>query len=118
MKRVSRNLQSVIKSDNNPVFNGAVFSGSMYTVSYILNEVDNNVHRNIQCVVEVLLGKVDGNQVACCTPYNMKFYEEIDGKLKPLLLWSWEYDTPEFRKNYNYVNNVIKRLFKKGKINV
>ena len=42
MKRVSRNLQSVIKSDVH-----AVFGGTMYTVSYILNEKDNTVHRNI-----------------------------------------------------------------------
>lgn len=33
MKRVSRNLQSVIKSDVH-----AIFGGTMYTVSYILNE--------------------------------------------------------------------------------
>lgn len=39
MKRVSRNLQSVIKSDVKPVF-----GGTMYTVSYILNEKDNTVH--------------------------------------------------------------------------
>ena len=36
MKRVSRNLQSVIKSDVH-----AIFGGTMYTVNYILNEKDN-----------------------------------------------------------------------------
>ena len=52
MKRVSRNLQSVIKSDVKPVF-----GGTMYAISYILNEKDNTVHRNILCLVEVLACK-------------------------------------------------------------
>lgn len=70
MKRVSRNLQSVIKSDVKPVF-----GGTMYTVSYILNEKDNTVHRNILCLVEVLLSKKDNELIASCTPHNMKFFE-------------------------------------------
>lgn len=114
MKRVSRNLQSVIKSDVKPVF-----GGTMYTVSYILNEKDNTVHRNILCLVEVLLSKKDNELIASCTPHNMKFFEiKKNGEPEQLYLWSWEFMTDEFKKNYNYVNNTINRLYKKGKINV
>lgn len=113
MKRVSRNLQSVIKSDVHPVF-----GGTMYTVSYVLNENDNTVHRNIQCLVEVLPGKKNDEPIASCTPHNMRFYEVIDGKPKQLYLWSWEYMSDDFKKNCNYVNNVVNRLYKKGKIDV
>ena len=114
MKRVSRNLQSVIKSDVH-----AVFGGTMYTVSYILNEKDNTVHRNILCLVEVLTGKKDDKPIASCTPHNMKFFEiKENGEPEQLYLWSWEFMTDEFKKNYNYVNNTINRLYKKGKINV
>lgn len=71
MKRVSRNLQSVIKSDVH-----AIFGGTMYTVNYILNEKDNTVHKNILCLVEVLLCKKNDNElIASCTPSNMKFFE-------------------------------------------
>lgn len=113
MKRVSRNLQSVIKSDVKPIF-----GGTMYTVNYILNEKDNTVHRNILCLVEVLPGKKDDELIASCTPHNMRFYEVIDDNLEQLYLWSWEYMSDEFKKNYNYVYNVVNRLYKKGKINV
>lgn len=113
MKRVSRNLQSVIKSDVH-----AIFGGTMYTVSYVLNENDNTVYRNIQCLVEVLPGKKNDEPIASCTPSNTRFYEVIDGKPEQLYLWSWEYMTDDFKKNYNYVNNTINRLYKKGKINV
>lgn len=113
MKRVSRNLQSVIKSDVKPIF-----GGTMYTVNYILNEKDNTVHRNILCLVEVLPGKKDDELIASCTPCNTRFYEVIDDNLEQLYLWSWEYMSDEFKKNYNYVNNVVNRLYKKGKINV
>lgn len=114
MKRVSRNLQSVIKSDVKPIF-----SGTMYTVNYILNEKDNTVHRNILCLVEVLPAKKDDKPIASCTPYNMKFFElKENGEPEQLYLWSWEFMTDEFKKNYNYVNNAINRLYKKGKINV
>ena len=114
MKRVSRNLQSVIKSDVH-----AIFGGTMYTVSYILNEKDNTVHRNILCLVEVLLFKKDNELIASCTPSNMKFFEiKENGEPEQLYLWSWEFMTDEFKKNYNYVNNTINRLYEKGKINV
>ena len=114
MKRVSRNLQSVIKSDVH-----AVFGGTMYTVSYILNEKDNTVHKNILCLVEVLPGKKGDEFIASCTPHNMKFFEiKENGEPEQLYLWSWEFMTDEFKKNYNYVNNTINRLYKKGKINV
>lgn len=114
MKRVSRNLQSVIKSDVH-----AVFGGTMYTVSYILNEKDNTVHRNILCLVEVLAGKKGDELITSCTPHNMKFFEiKENGEPEQLYLWSWEFMTDEFKKNYNYVNNTINRLYKKGKINV
>ena len=114
MKRVSRNLQSVIKSNAY-----AIFGGTMYTVSYILNEKDNTVHRNILCLVELLLSKKDNELIASCTPHNMKFFEiKENGEPEQLYLWSWEFMTDEFKKNYNYVNNTINRLYKKGKINV
>lgn len=114
MKRVSRNLQSVIKSDVKPVF-----GGTMYTVNYILNEKDNTVHRNILCLVEVLLSKKDNELIASCTPDNMKFFEiKENGEPEQLHLWIWQLMTDEFKKNYNYVNNTINRLYKKGKINV
>lgn len=114
MKRVSRNLQSVIKSDVKPVF-----GGTMYIVNYILNEKDNTVHKNILCLVEVLLSKKDDKPIASCTPSNMKFFEiKKNGEPEQLYLWSWEFMTDEFKKNYNYVNNTINRLYKKGKINV
>ena len=114
MKKVSRNLQSVIKSDVKPIF-----GGTMYTVNYILNEKDNTVHRNILCLVEVLLSKKDNELIASCTPNNMKFFEiKENGEPEQLYLWSWEFMTDEFKKNYNYVNNTINRLYKKGKINV
>ncbi len=95
MKRVSRNLQSVIKSDVKPVF-----GGTMYIVNYILNEKDNEL-------------------IASCTPHNMKFFEiKENGEPEQLHLWKWVFMTDEFKKNYNYVNNTINRLYKKGKINV
>lgn len=113
-ERVSRNLQSVIKSDVKPVF-----GGTMYIVNYILNEKDNTVHRNILCLVEVLPGKKDNELIASCTPHNMKFFEiKENGEPEQLYLWSWEFMTDKFKKNYNYVNNTINRLYKKGKINV
>ena len=114
MKRVCRNLQSVIKSDVKPIF-----GGTMYTVNYILNEKDNTVHRNILCLVEVLASKKGDELIASCTPSNMKFFEiKENGEPEQLYLWSWEFMTDEFKKNYNYVNNTINRLYKKGKINV
>lgn len=114
MKRVSRNLQSVIKSDVKPIF-----GGTMYTVNYILNEKDNTVHRNILCLVEVLLTKKDNELIASCTPHNMKFFEiKENGEPEKLHLWIWQLMSDEFKKNYNYVNNTINRLYKKGKINV
>lgn len=70
MKRVSRNLQSVIKSGVH-----AIFGGTMYTVNYILNEKDNTVHKNILCLVEVLPAKKDDKLIVSCTPHNMKFFE-------------------------------------------
>lgn len=94
------------------------FGGTMYTVSYILNEKDNTVHRNILCLVEVLLSKKDNELIASCTPSNMKFFEiKENGEPEQLYLWSWEFMTDDFKKNYNYVNNTINRLYKKGKIN-
>ena len=114
MKRVSRNLQSVIKSGVH-----AIFGGTMYTVNYILNEKDNTVHKNILCLVEVLPAKKDDELIVSCTPHNMKFFEiKENGEPEQLYLWSWEFMTDEFKKNYNYVNNIINRLYKKGKINV
>lgn len=114
MKRVSRNLQSVIKSGVH-----AIFGGTMYTVNYILNEKDNTVHKNILCLVEVLSAKKDDELIVSCTPHNMKFFEiKENGEPEQLYLWSWEFMTDEFKKNYNYVNNTINRLYKKGKINV
>ncbi len=91
----------------------------MYTVNYILNEKDNTVHKNILCLVEVLPAKKDGELIVSCTPHNMKFFEiKENGEPEQLYLWSWEFMTDEFKKNYNYVNNIINRLYKKGKINV
>ena len=114
MKRVSRNLQSVIKSGVH-----AIFGGTMYTVNYILNEKDNTVHKNILCLVEVLPAKKGDELIVSCTPHNMKFFEiKENGEPEQLYLWSWEFMTDEFKKNYNYVNNTINRLYKKGKINV
>ena len=114
MKRVSRNLQSVIKSDVH-----AIFGGTMYTVNYILNEKDNTVHRNILCLVEVLLSKQDNELIVNCTLRNMKFFEiKENGEPEQLYLWSWEFMTDEFKKNYIYVNNTINGLYKKGKIDV
>lgn len=91
----------------------------MYVVNYILNEKDNTVHKNILCLVEVLPTKKDDELIVSCTPHNMKFFEiKENGEPEQLYLWSWEFMTDEFKKNYNYVNNTIKRLYKKGKINV
>ena len=70
MKKVSRNLQSVIKSDVH-----AIFGGTMYMINYIINEKDNTVHRNIQCIVEVLPDKRDDELIASCILRNMKFFE-------------------------------------------
>ena len=84
MKRVSRNLQSVIKSNAY-----AIFGSTMYTVSYILNEKDNTVHRNIQCLVEVFPSKKDDELIASCTPSNMKFFEiKENGEPEQLYIWS------------------------------
>ena len=114
MKKVSRNLQSVIKSDVKPIF-----GGTMYMINYIINEKDNTVHRNIQCLVEVLPDKRDDELIASCTPCNMKFFEiKENGESEQLYLWSWEYMTNDFKKNYSYVNNIINRLYKKGEIDV
>lgn len=91
----------------------------MYTVNYILNEKDNTVHKNILCLVEVLPAKKDDELIVSCTPHNMKFFEiKENGEPEQLYLWSWEFMTDEFKKNYNYVNNTINGLYKKGKINV
>ena len=69
--------------------------------------------------MEVLAGKKDDELIASCTPHNMKFFEiKENGEPEQLYLWSWEFMTDEFKKNYNYVNNTINRLYKKGKINV
>ena len=114
MKRVSRNLQSVIKSDVKPIFGGTI-----YMINYIINEKDDTVHRNIQCLVEVLPSKKDDELIVNCTLRNMKFFEiKENGKPEQLYFWSWEYMTDDFKKNYIYVNNVINRLYKKGKIDV
>ena len=114
MKKVSRNLQSVIKSDVH-----AIFGGTMYMINYIINEKDNTVHRNIRCLVEVLPSKKDDELIVNCTLRNMKFFEiKENGEPEQLYLWSWEFMTDEFKKNYIYVNNTINGLYKKGKINV
>ena len=114
MKRVSRNLQSVIKSDVKPIF-----GGTMYMINYIINEKDNTVHRNIQCLVELLPSKKDDELIVNCTLRNMKFFEiKENGEPEQLYFWSWEYMTDEFKKNYIYVNNTINRLYKNGKIDV
>ena len=114
MEKVSRNLQSVIKSDAKPIF-----GGTMYMINYIINEKDDKVHRNILCLVEVLPGKKDNELIASCTPHNMKFFEiKENGEPEQLYLWSWEFMTDEFKKNYIYVNNTINRLYKNGKIDV
>ena len=84
MKRVIRNLKSVIKSDVKPVF-----GGNMYTVSYILNEKYNTLHRNIRCLVEVFPSKKDDELIASCTPSNMKFFEiKENGEPEQLYIWS------------------------------
>ena len=114
MEKVSRNLQSVIKSDVKPIF-----GGTMYMINYIINEKDNTVHRNIQCLVELLPSKKDDELIVNCTLHNMKFFEiKENGEPKQLYLWSWEFMTDEFKKNYIYVNNTINRLYKNGKIDV
>lgn len=114
MKRVSRNLQSVIKSDVKPIFGGTI-----YMINYIINEKDDTVHRNIQCFVEVLPSKKDDELIVNCALRNMIFFEiKKNGKPEQLYFWSWEYMTDDFKKNYIYVNNVINRLYKKGKIDV
>ena len=114
MKRVSRNLQSVIKSDVKPIF-----GGTMYMINYIINEKDDTVHRNIQCLVEVLPSKKDDELIVNCTLRNMKFFEiKENGEPEQLYFWSWEYMTDDFKKNYIYVNNTINRLYKNGKIDV
>ena len=114
MEKVSRNLQSVIKSDVKPIF-----GGTMYMINYIINEKDDTVHRNIQCLVEVLPSKKDDELIVNCTLRNMKFFEiKENGKPEQLYFWSWEYMTDEFKKNYIYVNNTINRLYKNGKIDV
>ena len=114
MKKVSRNLQSVIKSDVKPIF-----GGTMYMINYIINEKDNTVHRNIQCLVEVLPSKKNDELIVNCTLRNMKFFEiKENGEPEQPYLWSWEYMTDEFKKNYIYINNTINRLYKNGKIDV
>ena len=114
MEKVSRNLQSVIKSDAKPIF-----GGTMYMINYIINEKDNTVHRNIQCLVELLPSKKDDELIVNCTLHNMKFFKiKENGELEQLYLWSWEFMTDEFKKNYIYVNNTINRLYKNGKIDV
>ena len=114
MKRVSRILQSVIKSDVH-----AIFGGTMYMINYIINEKDNTVHRNIQCLAELLPSKKDDELIVNCTLHNMKFFEiKENGEPEQLYLWSWEFMTDEFKKNYIYVNNTINRLYKNGKIDV
>ena len=114
MEKVSRNLQSVIKSDAKPIF-----GGTMYMINYIINEKDNTVHRNIQCLVELLPSKKDDELIVNCTLRNMKFFEiKENGEPEQLYLWSWEYMTDEFKKNYIYINNTINRLYKNGKIDV
>ena len=114
MEKVSRNLQSVIKSDVKPIF-----GGTMYMINYTINEKDNTVHRNIRCLVEVLPNKKDDELIVNCTLHNMKFFEiKENGEPEQLYLWSWEFMTDEFKKNYIYVNNTINRLYKNGKIDV
>ena len=114
MEKVSRNLQSVIKSDVKPIF-----GGTMYMINYTINEKDNTVHRNIKCLVEVLPSKKDDELIVNCTLRNMKFFEiKENGEPEQLYLWSWEFMTDEFKKNYIYVNNTINGLYKKGKIDV
>lgn len=114
MEKVSRNLQSVIKSDAKPIF-----GGTMYMINYIINEKDNTVHRNIQCLVELLPSKKDDELIVNCTLRNMKFFEiKENGETEQLYLWSLEYMTDDFKKNYIYVNNTINRLYKNGKIDV
>lgn len=114
MEKVSRNLQSVIKSDVKPIF-----GGTMYMINYVINEKYNTIHRNIQCLVEVLPSKKDDELIVNCTLRNMKFFEiKENGEPEQLYLWSLEYMTDEFKKNYIYVNNTINRLYKKGKIDV
>lgn len=114
MEKVSRNLQSVIKSDVKPIF-----GGTMYMINYIINEKDDTVHRNIQCLVEVLPSKKNDELIVNCTLRNMKFFEiKENGKPEQLYFWSWEYMTDDFKKNYIYVNNTINRLYKNGKIDV
>ena len=114
MEKVSRNLQSVIKSDAKPIF-----GGTMYMINYIINEKDNTVHRNIQCLVELLPSKKDDELIVNCTLHNMKCFEiKENGEQEQLYLWSWEFMTDEFKKNYIYVNNTINRLYKNGKIDV
>ena len=114
MEKVSRNLQSIIKSDVKPIF-----GGTMYMINYIINEKDNTVHRNIQCLVELLPSKKDDELIVNCTLRNMKFFEiKENGEPEQLYLWSWEYMTDEFKKNYIYINNTINRLYKNGKIDV
>ena len=114
MEKVSRNLQSVIKSDIKPIF-----GGTMYMINYIINEKDDTVHRNIQCLVEVLPSKKDDELIVNCTLRNMKFFEiKENGKPEQLYFWSCEYMTDDFKKNYIYVNNTVNRLYKKGKIDV
>ena len=114
MKKVSRNLQSAIKSNVKPMF-----GGTMYMINYIINEKDDTVHRNIQCLVEVLPSKKDDELIVNCALRNMKFFEiKENGEPEQLYFWSWEYMTDEFKKNYIYVNNAINRLYKKGKIDV
>ena len=114
MEKVSRNLQSIIKSDVKPIF-----GGTMYMINYIVNEKDNTVHRNIRCFVEVLPSKKDDELIVNCTLHNMKFFEiKENGEPEQLYLWSWEFMTDEFKKNYIYVNNTINRLYKNGKIDV
>ena len=114
MKKVSRNLQLVTKSNVKPIF-----GGTMYMINYIINEKDNTVHRNIQCLVEVLPSKKDDELIVNCTLRNMKFFEiKENGEPEQLYFWSCEYMTDEFKKNYIYVNNTINRLYKNGKIDV
>ena len=114
MKKVSRNLQSVIKSHVKPIF-----GGTMYMINYIINEKDDTVHRNIQCLVEVLPSKKDDELIVNCTLRNMKFFEiKENGEPEQLYFWSWEYMTDDFKKNYIYVNNTVNILYKNGKIDV
>ena len=83
MKKVSRNLQSVIKSDVH-----AIFGGTMYMINYIINEKDNTVHRNIQCLMEVLPSKKDDELIVNCTLRNMKFFKiKENGEPEQLYLW-------------------------------